>query len=306
MYTFKMAFKALHFRQCHPNIIIRVYQFYTGNSDMRTLDNLYLSIWGLLEDLGLGSDGASWSFGQKNSNNKQCQESTRYERNHFDSQLNKIIETRIRETLFNLNNCIESITSVKFNKDHSGFYRWRIRFCLFISAIETSLTTYSAFTLDFFGLIWDCSKEPYSLENSHPGLFCFIKALRKESFQLFHCEMGQDLYCGGIQSKISFTPTKSMKVYTTTAAVNSHSHTKITEEGTCCAADLIFKILPTLRIIWHCLLVRVFGQMKVSSSAKLVLQKIVFYRHTPLPPNIFVQLFPPISFCFWFLIVFCL
>lgn len=84
-----------------------------------------------------------------------------------DSQLNNLIEMRMRETFFNLKNCIESIASIKFNMDCSGFYRWRIRFYLFISAIEMSLATYSAFVLDFFGLIRDCSRRALELRKHH-------------------------------------------------------------------------------------------------------------------------------------------
>jgi len=90
----------------------------------------------------------------------------RQKRSLSDLQLKNIIETR-RETFLNLKNCIESITSNKFNRDHSGFYRWRIRSCLFITAVEMSPATYLVFILDFFGLIWGCSKRTLEFRKHH-------------------------------------------------------------------------------------------------------------------------------------------
>lgn len=45
--------------------------FCTGNSDMKTVHNFSLSIWGSLKDVSVGSGSAHWPFGQKKNQTKK-------------------------------------------------------------------------------------------------------------------------------------------------------------------------------------------------------------------------------------------
>lgn len=45
--------------------------FCTGNSDMKTVHNFSLSIWGSLKDVSVGSGSAHWPFGQKKTKQKK-------------------------------------------------------------------------------------------------------------------------------------------------------------------------------------------------------------------------------------------
>lgn len=130
---------------------------------------------------------------------------------------------------------------------------------LYLPVIEMSLATYLCFILDFLRQIGDCIKRALEFENNSK-----IVALSRHKRKLPTLPLWDWLGLVGksIQSKIYFVSTKPMEICTTTTAVSSPRLWR--KEGTCCAVDLIVRTLLTARITWYFLLMRIFGEIKVS------------------------------------------